>query len=418
MEILMEKPCRNTVLTIVFIVALTATFFTVKLQINKAASAEEVTQPAADEAEDQEYMTEIKEGMLSDFLSGSPLSRDIVLSSNSMHIDSYLDSMVETGTADESDVTHPASLTDGCYHISLFESEMFLSAGADRLSLTKDSGGLTACFRLEAAGNCAYRLYALTGDDSAGLPIVADTDGGCLRIADAESEATELYITAEDTNDGTRYITLRNSGGVKVGAKNTVDSQSLTLASSWDASLSLKWTLKKATTLSPSGAEVAMYPADMLYVTQDAFTGDSHVNQNAIDIKTYVSSSIFAPFSSRIVEIMPQYGNTVFLESLGKVLYADGTYDYMTVAFMHDDDISDIPLGRVLYQGEYFYDMGVAGVAEGSHVHISVFRGQYDESMALTGIVDSSIFAENAFTVQSGIYVRSTGGIDWTWTEE
>ena len=83
----------------------------------------------------------------------------------------------------------------------------------------------------------------------------------------------------------------------------------------------------------------------------------------------------------------------------------------MTVVFMHDNNVSDLSVGQIVGQGEYFYDMGVAGGATGSHVHIACIRGKYSTKMALTGSGD--VYVQDAFFLPKDVTVYASNGLNW-----
>ena len=122
--------------------------------------------------------------------------------------------------------------------------------------------------------------------------------------------------------------------------------------------------------------EAAWFPAYTMNLSQLAYEGYSHGEQNAIDILP--NGNVFAPFSGKIVYTDKNWGYVV-LQSKDKVNWADGSVDYMTVGFMHDEDIGDLYVGKELTQGEEFYQAGGMGNgnpnAYGDHVHITVHRG-------------------------------------------
>jgi len=133
----------------------------------------------------------------------------------------------------------------------------------------------------------------------------------------------------------------------------------------------------------------AWYPAARMYIVQIAYEsgGDaSHKDRNTFDIanttdiKDKTEKRIFAPFTGIIVFKEKEY-NFVLLQSKEKVRYADGTLDYMTVGFMHDNDIDDLKLGQEIKQGDPFYDVGRRNKGKddpnmGKHVQITVYKGQ------------------------------------------
>lgn len=100
----------------------------------------------------------------------------------------------------------------------------------------------------------------------------------------------------------------------------------------------------------------------------------------------------------------------VWIESTSKVRYADGTYDYMTLCFMHDNDISDISVGQALTQGEYFYDSGNYGIASGIHVHVAAYRGKYNSTMQ---VGNGDINVEDALFLPDDTYVYNDYGLMW-----
>lgn len=154
-------------------------------------------------------------------------------------------------------------------------------------------------------------------------------------------------------------------------------------------------------------AEVALFPAYTMNLSQLAYEGYSHGDQNAIDILP--NGNVFAPFSGEIVYVDANWGYAV-LQSEHEVYWADGSYDYMTVGFMHDSDISDLYVGKKVKQGEDFYQAGGMGEgnpnAYGSHVHITVHRGKVTRGYPY-GTGDE--FAFNAFYVDPNLTVDYAG---------
>lgn len=125
------------------------------------------------------------------------------------------------------------------------------------------------------------------------------------------------------------------------------------------------------------GPEYAIFPAYTMNVNQLAYESYSHNSQNAIDILP--NGDVFAPFTGEVIYTDSAWGYVV-LQSTSKVFWADGSFDYMTVGFMHDNDISDIEVGDVFEQGQDFYQAGGTAWGNpncyGAHVHIAVFRGE------------------------------------------
>ena len=115
-------------------------------------------------------------------------------------------------------------------------------------------------------------------------------------------------------------------------------------------------TLVPVGALAEGDAEYALFPGDILNVTQGAYGTYSHQNQNAFDIGS--NSNYRAPFTGTITAINEKF-NAVIFQSKYKVKWANGDYDYMSVCLAHDNDISDLiaykEKGTVIKQGEIFY---------------------------------------------------------------
>lgn len=149
--------------------------------------------------------------------------------------------------------------------------------------------------------------------------------------------------------------------------------------------------------------ETAWFPAPQLYVTQLAYESVSHGQCNAIDIAP--GGRAFAPFTGTVKRKDPNWGYVLF-QSNDKVHFADGSLDYMTVGFMHDENISDIYVGQVIQQGTPFYDAGGQGKLNGggyghvyaNHIDISVFRGKVD---SVSSYGRGNTFAYDAFCINT-----------------
>lgn len=127
--------------------------------------------------------------------------------------------------------------------------------------------------------------------------------------------------------------------------------------------------------------ETAMYPSKVMRITQKDHEG-THAACWAVDeaCENGNISSLFAPFTGKIKKIYAKDANEVWLESIDPVLYADGTKDYMTIMFCHDNDVSDLWVGKVIKQGEVFYQEGTKGNATGNHCHFECGRGRFTDS--------------------------------------
>lgn len=121
--------------------------------------------------------------------------------------------------------------------------------------------------------------------------------------------------------------------------------------------------------------EKAVLDVKKLNITQGMNEDFSHKGELAIDIG--IACEYFkAPFTGTIKRIY-EYNNTVWLESNEKVKYADGTEDYMTIMTSHDNDVSNLYVGKVIKQNEVYYAPGVKGKVTGPHIHLGVGKGKF-----------------------------------------
>ena len=121
--------------------------------------------------------------------------------------------------------------------------------------------------------------------------------------------------------------------------------------------------------------EKAVLNIDVLNISQGADGNFSHKGDKAIDITGV--KNFKAPFTGTIKKILSN-DNEVWLESNEKVLYADGTIDYMTILTLHDNDISNLYVGKVIKQGEVNYNEGNKGNSTGNHIHLAVGKGKFE----------------------------------------
>lgn len=124
--------------------------------------------------------------------------------------------------------------------------------------------------------------------------------------------------------------------------------------------------------------EKPLYPCPNMRITQGYGEG-THADSYAIDDagKDTSISKIRAPFTGIIKKIYPDDANEVWLESIDKVEYPDGTKDYLTMMFAHANDIRNLFVGKKVVQNEEFYSEGTKGNATGNHCHIECGKGKF-----------------------------------------
>ena len=165
--------------------------------------------------------------------------------------------------------------------------------------------------------------------------------------------------------------------------------------------------------------EKAVLILDTLNVSQKANSDFSHKGDKALDIsgKDTGIDSLKAPFTGIIKRIYTNT-NTVWLESIDRVKYADGTIDYMTVMTMHDNDVSNLKVGDIIKQGTIYYEEGRQGYTTGNHIHLAVGKGKFTgNGWFLNG--EGSWIVNNQYDVHKALYlldsvkVLNGGGYNW-----
>lgn len=165
--------------------------------------------------------------------------------------------------------------------------------------------------------------------------------------------------------------------------------------------------------------EKAIFPLKYMNQTQGVNGGYSHQGTFAIDYgtKNGTALDVYAPFTGTIKKIYTKSGNFVWLESNEKVAWADGSVDYMTVMTGHDNNVSDLYVGKIIKQGEVYYRQGNAGNATGVHVHIEVGKGKFTgsgwyENSYGNWTINNGVHPVKAFYV-SNTEVKNNGGYAW-----
>lgn len=124
--------------------------------------------------------------------------------------------------------------------------------------------------------------------------------------------------------------------------------------------------------------ERPLYPCKNMRITQ-GYNEGTHLDSFAIDDagKDTNISKIRAPYTGIIKKIYKDDANEVWLESIDKVEYPDGTKDYLTMMFAHANDVSDLFVGKRISQNEEFYSEGKKGNATGNHCHFECGKGKF-----------------------------------------
>ena len=121
-----------------------------------------------------------------------------------------------------------------------------------------------------------------------------------------------------------------------------------------------------------------MCPFKRMHVTQYDNGNYSHQGSDAWDITSGtagIKDPYYAPCDLVCKAIDLNYAFT-WWQSVNKVKFADGTIDYVTLMFGHDEDIN-ATVGMTIKKGTQIGNMGSGGTATGVHCHIEVAKGQY-----------------------------------------
>lgn len=173
--------------------------------------------------------------------------------------------------------------------------------------------------------------------------------------------------------------------------------------------------------------EKAMFPMEFMVIGLGVYeTGsdpdNSHGDIYAIDLYGADDGKdlLFAPYTGTVKHIYTRYGNTIWFESSDKVLFADGTIDYMTILLSGADDISHLSIGKTIKQGEMLYSEGKSGKTLDNRIHLEVAKGKfihpgwYQSSKYKIWTIHNSIHPQNAFFVPLEYTKIEDKGYQWT----
>lgn len=126
-------------------------------------------------------------------------------------------------------------------------------------------------------------------------------------------------------------------------------------------------------------------------------------------------ANAYAPFDCKVVKIEENEANMVGLVSLNPVRFANGEVDYMTIMVAHDNDISDMYVGKTYKQGDVFYQQGDVPLAFGNHIHLEAARGAFKSGSIWQYVrsADNVLQPNEVFYLYDDTWIVSTGGRTW-----
>ena len=169
--------------------------------------------------------------------------------------------------------------------------------------------------------------------------------------------------------------------------------------------------------------EKAVLLMNTLNVSQKANNEFSHKGDKALDLagEDIGIDNLKAPFTGVIKRVYNNV-NAVWLESLNRIKYADGTVDYMTVLTMHDNDVSNLKVGDIIKQGEVYYEEGRKGYTTGNHIHLAIGKGKFSgngwyKNSYGNWVINNQYDVNKALYLYSNTIIKNDGGYNWIKTD-
>ena len=166
-----------------------------------------------------------------------------------------------------------------------------------------------------------------------------------------------------------------------------------------------------------------MFPLEDMYLTQGEGGSYSHLGTLAMDFMGYANGqrvyqcAYYAPCDLELVAT-PDMSNHIYVyTSTSQVNFVDGTVDYFTVMFNHDNNVYSI--GRTVSQGNIIGYTGTYGNGSSTgvndHVHIEAKKGSWEGLIQNTQGVWCMKNADHLYN-QMGVndtVLTVTGGYNW-----
>lgn len=155
------------------------------------------------------------------------------------------------------------------------------------------------------------------------------------------------------------------------------------------------------------GREVALFPLQYLYMTQDEGGDFSHAGTLAMDFQGWGANGriykcpYYAPCNIECIA-STESANRIW-QSTSKVV-CPGFTDFITIVVAHDNNPPEI--GTVLTQGELMGHTGTAGNVTGDHVHINIAKGKYAGWEQVPPNANYQL--KNSVHIYSALYVNDT----------
>lgn len=166
-----------------------------------------------------------------------------------------------------------------------------------------------------------------------------------------------------------------------------------------------------------------IFPMSHLRVTQGELDSYSHAGSLAMDFggKDSGADRLFAPCDMVVKRCRANATGEMYLESLEKVQFADGTSDYARLLCIHDAAFNK-KAGDIVKQGEYFYDEGGMGSGKpnkfATHVHIEAGKGKWKSTTQSpnskgTYVCENQAHLYDMFFIPESTVILDDGGYKW-----
>lgn len=169
------------------------------------------------------------------------------------------------------------------------------------------------------------------------------------------------------------------------------------------------------------GTQVALYPMKFMKITQGMNQGISHRGRLTLDDagKDSGIDNVYAPFDCKVVWKQKTGDVTgIVIQSLKEVWIAKGIKSFVQMVLWHDNDTKDLDVGKIIKQGEVFYQEGTAGFATGNHLHYGCSLSRYTGGYPLVKNefgnyeIKKEVSPIDVFFINDTEILKS-GGYDW-----
>lgn len=168
--------------------------------------------------------------------------------------------------------------------------------------------------------------------------------------------------------------------------------------------------LANHTYIGSNGKQNAVFPLEIMYLTQGEGGSYSHAGTYAMDFQGMYNPSTrryrcpyYAPCNMRLVAIADSSSHGYVYTSENEVNFIDGTTGYLTMLVAHDN--TSYSVGRRVAQGYELGKTGTYGNVTGDHVHMECKKGQWE------GLVRNQ---EGVYMLKNSTHIYNLLGVDDT----